>query len=349
VIRKHSPTSATTALSHDSRRNSQRMLHRMRFGGTSQTAGCTHLRRCRPHACRLRNSGSRWTARQLLLAAVLLAGWPDPATFANPLPTPFAAAPQINDDMIDAVGDRVMQGNDFRSMRRRLMEPIPAADPDKGFLKAVGDQIESLFSGMFSAVGDFFDWLFSSNSQPRAAPQGSTSSTSGSDRPLDGVGRLLMVLMIIAILVLLTLIASLAVRARDRKRIASARLPDSDDDDLTALTVPPGELHVSMYEQRAVRYASQQNYRAAIRELLMGSMSWIERSGAIRFRRGLTNRDYLRAIWRQTDKRDAFAVVGLAFEQIYFGRRTATEVMYRSSLQAFQGAFREAATTNSVD
>ena len=110
---------------------------------------------------------------------------------------------------------------------------------------------------------------------------------------------------------------------------------------LSDVTTPPGELAASTYESRAMQFASTGNYRAAIRELLLGSMSWIERAGLIRYRKGLTNRDYLRSVWRREDKREGYLITASKFEYVYFGRRTPTAEMFDMCLASFQGAFRE--------
>ena len=96
-----------------------------------------------------------------------------------------------------------------------------------------------------------------------------------------------------------------------------------------------------VYESRALRLAAGGDYRAAIRELLLGSMSWLERSALIRFRRGLTNRDYYRSIWRRPEKRQAWIATASQFELVYFGRRQPTQEMFETCLIEFQGAFRE--------
>jgi hypothetical protein len=79
-----------------------------------------------------------------------------------------------------------------------------------------------------------------------------------------------------------------------------------------------------------------------MRELLLGAMSAIERKGAIRFRRGLTNRDYLYAV--RGGSREAFGIIASAFEYVYFGRREATSDAFRDSCRAYQKSFREAAS-----
>ena len=55
----------------------------------------------------------------------------------------------------------------------------------------------------------------------------------------------------------------------------------------------PGETPPENFWARAQELAARGNEKLAIRELLFGAMSSLERRGLIRHRRGLTNRDYL--------------------------------------------------------
>ena len=142
------------------------------------------------------------------------------------------------------------------------------------------------------------------------------------------------VIVIVVIFIIVIIVRSLDVRQSQRAdgalQVAGKLLRD--------VTTPPGELAVSSYEQNALHFAQQGDFRAAIRELLLGSMSWIERAGMIRFRKGLTNRDYLRAVWNRNAQRDAYRTTANEFELIYFGRRRATEEKFQKCLTQFQGA-----------
>lgn len=104
-------------------------------------------------------------------------------------------------------------------------------------------------------------------------------------------------------------------------------------------TTPPGELPSDEYVHRAVSLADSGNYKAAVRELLLGTMSWIERHGLIRYRRGLSNRDYLRAVTDRSGQRESLRPIVLHFEQVYFGRREATAGGFKECLQHFRKAF----------
>lgn len=101
----------------------------------------------------------------------------------------------------------------------------------------------------------------------------------------------------------------------------------------------PGELASEEYARRATALAQRGDFRGAIRELLLGGMSWTERRGLIRHRKGLTNRDYVRALGREPRRRDAFSRIVTTFEIVYFGRRAATGEGFHDCLQEYRGAF----------
>lgn len=101
----------------------------------------------------------------------------------------------------------------------------------------------------------------------------------------------------------------------------------------------PGELDPEEYWRRAVAHGERRHYKEGLRELLLGAMSAAERRGLIRFRRGLTNRDYWYSV--RGPARDSFGSIASAFEQVYFGRREATADAFRDSCRAFQKSFRE--------
>jgi hypothetical protein len=104
----------------------------------------------------------------------------------------------------------------------------------------------------------------------------------------------------------------------------------------------PGELDPEEYWRRAMSHGEMKRYKEGLRELLLGAMSAAERRGFIRFRRGLTNRDYWYSV--RGPARESFGSIASAFEQVYFGRREATADGFRESCRAFQKSFREAAS-----
>lgn len=259
--------------------------------------------------------------------------------------SPGVLSAQLSDDVIDRAGESVMQGNEFRSVRRRVLEQIPDSDIDKGFLQGAIEWLGRGVAGVFRGIGDFFDWLFNSSASSPASPR--TDASPRLPSAPSGVSvlpNLLTALVIAFILAVLIFIAVIVVRSFDAGKRRQNRLAIDGSDLLSDSLLPPGELAASTYETRAIQLAADGNLRAAIRELLLGGMSWIERAGMIRYRRGLTNRDYLRSVWKRQSQREAFLTMALQFEYVYFGRRVPTAEMFQSCLSGFRGAFREEET-----
>lgn len=242
--------------------------------------------------------------------------WAELTCAAGPTAFPNASIVQdsggLSDEAIDRAGDQAMNGHEFRSVRRQVLEKVVVEDVDKGFLKETLSSIGSGIRSFFDAIGDFFRWLFggSGRNKPAAPPAPapyvppSSSGDWGFSFPdLAGLGT---VLIFIAVAAVIFILIALIVKTLDAKKKNAEGLLDELGDALADVTTPPGELAASTYEGRAIQMARDGNYRLAIRELLLGSMSWIERAGLIRYRKGLTNRDYVRSVWRRMDKRDAY-------------------------------------------
>jgi hypothetical protein len=70
-------------------------------------------------------------------------------------------------------------------------------------------------------------------------------------------------------------------------------------------------------------------------------MSVTERGGLIRFRRGLTHRDYLRALRARAPQYQAFRTIVAVYEPICFGRRPAEISHYHTSLDGYETGFRQ--------
>jgi hypothetical protein len=154
----------------------------------------------------------------------------------------------------------------------------------------------------------------------------------------------LLIQVLLYALALAAVVAALAFIARTvwdrwpghRRDKSPLRMPD---DEALAPSTPPGELPADEYVREALELAGRADYRAALRQLLLGTMSWIERAGLIRYRRGLTNRDYLRAVWRRPSCREAMAAIIGAFELVYFGRRAATADGFQHCLEQYRTGF----------
>jgi hypothetical protein len=129
---------------------------------------------------------------------------------------------------------------------------------------------------------------------------------------------------------------------RSRRRLTVAEISTQEGGALLLSTGPPGELAADVYVGNARELAAIAEYKQAIRQLLLGAMSWIERRGMIRYRRGLTNRDYVRAVRRHRDRSQSLSGIIEAFERVYFGRRQATASSYEDCLRFYQEGFDDA-------
>ncbi|QDV21057.1 hypothetical protein Pan153_57390 [Gimesia panareensis] len=105
--------------------------------------------------------------------------------------------------------------------------------------------------------------------------------------------------------------------------------------------VSPAEFAAATYLERAQELAKAGDYHKAIIQLLYGSMSFIERSGWIRFRKGLTYRDYLRAARPHGLPGESLRQMIRTYEPLGFGRRVATREHFESTLQLYESAFQK--------
>jgi hypothetical protein len=99
----------------------------------------------------------------------------------------------------------------------------------------------------------------------------------------------------------------------------------------------PGEMAPAEYWRKAQELAERRDYKGAIRQLLLAAMSTLERRGLVRFRKGLTNRDYLRAA--RGPSQTSIAAIVRQFEHVYFGRREATAEGYSECLRELEKGF----------
>ncbi len=223
-------------------------------------------------------------------------------------------ASDLSSDQIRQAARDVMNSREFRQLRDRS----PTPDDEESFLSRWMDQLSETEQT-------------SSNTEPGG---GLANVLAG------GIGQLVMVLALVAVAVLIGVATVLVIRSIERRRKKSdVQAPALSSPAPRDLAAPPGELSANQYRLRAEEFARQGDYRSAIRQLLLGSMSWIERAGHIRFRQGLTNRDYYRAVYAWQARRTAFAGIALEFEKVFFGRRDATLEMYQTSLSNFAREF----------
>lgn len=117
---------------------------------------------------------------------------------------------------------------------------------------------------------------------------------------------------------------------------------EHDDAHIVRAGAAPGETPPEEFWARAHALAASGDEKLAIRELLLGAMSTLERRGLIRHRRGLTNRDYF---WAAPGAmRSSLATIISAFERVYFGRRVANADTFRECADAYRVGFAVAST-----
>lgn len=296
-----------------------------------------------------------WLVPVLLFAAV-------PVWAGASVRSPADEFVPLTDEQIESAGQQVMEGTEFRSLRRRVLEQVDLRERDTkdSFLVRSLEWLGEKVRAGLSRVGDFFEWLWSglwgrpaARTGPAQAPVGAgegwlakllNGDWDGAFAGMSGLVRMLVLVLVVLAIGLLALLIAKLVRRRDQGRSLRGLFAGAAEDLLSDLQAPPGELPAMTYEGRARQLAAEGNFGAAIRELLLGSMAWIERAGLIRYRRGLTNRDYVRSVWRRLQQRQAYLTTAGQFELVYFGRRAATAEMFERCLGEFEGAFREEET-----
>ncbi len=181
----------------------------------------------------------------------------------------------------------------------------------------------------------FFRWL--SGLGGKKGDNG--SSTSDLALPTAAMRLLLFSMAVLILAAAIVFIAKAALTTvKDRKIAEEAAARDR----IFQPGAAPGEIPPEEYWRRALAHGEGKRYREAIRDLLLGAMSVTERRGLIRFRRGLTNRDYFYSV--RGSERDSFGRIAAAFEYIYFGRRAATSDAFRECCREYEKSFGEAST-----
>lgn len=219
--------------------------------------------------------------------------------------SPAQSVPRIDDAEVRAVVDRVVSSPDFRHLRTERTET------SQGLLERL---LEALFGDQRSGERGWTEWIF----------------------------LVLVFLVGAAVVTALIVITARAIVARAPLRSGS-RVGGLEARDEVSFrpSAPPGELSPEAHREQALALARAGDYRAAIRHLLLGCMSWVERAGLIRFRTGLTNHDYLRATRRRPGFHAAMVPIVRQFEEIHFGRRPASEERFHSCLEQLARGVRE--------
>ncbi len=129
------------------------------------------------------------------------------------------------------------------------------------------------------------------------------------------------------------------------KKLADSPVTSADDLD-DEPEQAPGELPADVYVACARELADRGEYREALAHLLLGAMSHIERAGLVRYRRGLTHRDYLRAVRPRRPAFQAMRKMVKLYEPLGFGRREAARSHFEDGLASYQAGFRGTVNAN---
>lgn len=116
--------------------------------------------------------------------------------------------------------------------------------------------------------------------------------------------------------------------------------PDGDaaTDEEVESAVTPGERPADEWLAAARKAASAGRFDEALALLLLGAMSHAERTGLIRPRRGLTYRDYLRAVPANSPWHPTLAGLVRVYAPVGFGRREATSAAFEAAVAPYERA-----------
>jgi hypothetical protein len=253
------------------------------------------------------------TLQILLVVFLLVLICPTTASAQTEADNTFGDDAQVSRDI-----EEILAGPDFRRLRFEVPAPREKAETK------IPEWLEK-----------FFRWL------------GELFSSAGG--AFSALGALLQGLAYGVLAAICALIIWLVVKAVNRYRersdtgLGSRRSYEEGEGD-----IPPGDLPADEYLKRAKELAEKGLFREAIAHLILGAMSFTERSGLIRFRRGLTHRDYLRALRGRNEPHQALRTIVGVYEPICFGRRPAEFDHYRTSLDGYQTGFRKPIVADSA-
>ena len=242
-----------------------------------------------------------------------------PPGFQPAAAKPPVAPPQATEQQTRAVLNDVLSQPDFRRLRS-MADLVPKAPQAPNPTVSPG----------------FFRWLW--NLLP-SFPNVPGVGLNGLKEVATALGWGIVALLVAAVIWLIIKAVN-AYRWRLRNRFQP--LPNFEQQ---TLELPPGDIPADEFRQRAEHLAQQQLFGEAIAQLLLGSMSQMERSELIRFRRGLTYRDYLRALRGHPRHRDAFRAMVQTYLPIGFGRRPATPTQYQEAAAHYDQAFAQPIVT----
>ncbi|MCY2967082.1 MAG: DUF4129 domain-containing protein [Planctomycetota bacterium] len=255
-----------------------------------------------------RGVGGRWLLTRLAVVALFVASLiPCPDVLFGLSPVRSAIAQESPDEAaIRQELDEILEHPDFRRLRLKVDPP----EVEIPWFKRFYDWLDGLFptpsgGGRFSWIGDAFR-IF---------------------------GYTVIGILVCGIIWLIVKGVN-AWRASRREKLGVSMSFEEGSAEL-----PPGDIPADEYLRRARELSAQGLFGEAIAQLLLGAMSATERSGLIRFRRGLTYRDYVRALRQQPEPRDSFRKMVHIYLPIGFGRRPAASTQFETALAAYEAAF----------
>ncbi|MGC1275637.1 MAG: DUF4129 domain-containing protein [Planctomycetaceae bacterium] len=172
-------------------------------------------------------------------------------------------------------------------------------------------------------------------------------SRSGSSGPLaefvaslfGGAISLVVVVVLVAVLggIVALIVVGLRRWERTERRGATAGDDAATDDEPESL-LTPGDKPADAWLAAARQSAAAGCFDEALALLLLGAMGHTERAGLIRPRRGLTYRDYLRAIPESSAWYSTLDRLIRAYAPVGFGRRLATADAFDAVLRPYEAA-----------
>jgi hypothetical protein len=115
---------------------------------------------------------------------------------------------------------------------------------------------------------------------------------------------------------------------------------DSSVDDEPEPAITPGERSADAWLGAARAAAASGRFDEALALLMLGAMGHVERVGLIRPRRGLTYRDYLRAVPHTSPWHGVLDRLIRVYAPVGFGRRAATAEAFASVVSPYEAALR---------
>lgn len=160
-----------------------------------------------------------------------------------------------------------------------------------------------------------------------------------------GIIGWLFVAVIVTLMIVMAVKGLMEFRSRDRPISKTDDEPDTTAEGELEPETAPGELPADVYITKAREFAAAGKYREAVAQLLLGAMSNIERAGLIRYRKGLTHRDYARAVRSDAKIFKSMKAMVRVYEPLGFGRRVASQQHFEQTLSGYQAGFRGTRST----